>query len=201
MKADYSGKFVLRVSPDLHRRLNQEATAHHRSLNYLCVDLLKKALDEDLLLGKDSDHFQKYQPVVVQLRKKFKSSLLGVLIFGSQVTREATSSSDVDLFVVVDASVPIQRSLYRWWDEEVTWKGTAIVNPHFVHVPSSVKEAGSLWFEVALAHEVLWQNERRVPLFLEKLKEAVEDGRIRRHLTQGQPYWVWKDHEKQDARH
>ena len=40
----FSGKFVLRTSPNLHATLAQEAAQHGKSLNEMAVDLIKKGL-------------------------------------------------------------------------------------------------------------------------------------------------------------
>ena len=40
----FSGKFVLRTSPNLHATLAQEAAHHGKSLNEMAVDLIKKGL-------------------------------------------------------------------------------------------------------------------------------------------------------------
>jgi predicted HicB family RNase H-like nuclease len=39
----YSGKFILRTNPDLHKQLSIEALREGKSLNTYCVDLLKKS--------------------------------------------------------------------------------------------------------------------------------------------------------------
>lgn len=38
----FSGKFVLRISPELHRQLNLEAKKNNTSINSLIVETLKK---------------------------------------------------------------------------------------------------------------------------------------------------------------
>jgi predicted HicB family RNase H-like nuclease len=40
----FSGKFVLRLSPDLHRKLNIKAKTNHTSLNSYIVQILEKAM-------------------------------------------------------------------------------------------------------------------------------------------------------------
>ena len=42
-KKEFSGKFVLRVDPALHRRLALKAMAARESLNSFCVEALCKA--------------------------------------------------------------------------------------------------------------------------------------------------------------
>jgi len=41
-----SGKFVVRVSPDLHRRLSMQASAERKSLNTVVEQCLRKQVDE-----------------------------------------------------------------------------------------------------------------------------------------------------------
>jgi len=40
----FSGKFVLRISPELHRQLNLEAKKNNTSINSIIVETLKKAI-------------------------------------------------------------------------------------------------------------------------------------------------------------
>ena len=40
---DYSGKFVVRVGPELHKKLSIEALRSGRSLNAYCVDVLRES--------------------------------------------------------------------------------------------------------------------------------------------------------------
>ena len=89
-------------------------------------------------------------------------------MFGSRARGDAGPLSDVDLLVVVDAALPIARSLYRVWDQSLAGAPAlqelgASVNPHFVHLPRSCAGnsgdgGGSLWLEVALHGIVLWQR-------------------------------------------
>lgn len=41
----YSGKFVVRVEPQLHRAAAEKARLHHKSLNAFVHDTLEKAVD------------------------------------------------------------------------------------------------------------------------------------------------------------
>lgn len=192
VRHDYSGRFVLRLPSDLHRRLSTLALRARQSLNNLCLDLIHEGLKKS---DDKKSWKQKYHPLLHQLRGHFGRQLVGFLIFGSQITGEATLSSDVDFLVVLDKSVPLTRSLYHWWDEKIKTADDSL-SPQFVHIPSSAEEAGGIWFEIALSHEILWQKQKDVSNFLEKLNESVVKGRIRRYFQHGQPYWVWRDHEK-----
>jgi predicted nucleotidyltransferase len=113
--------------------------------------------------------------------------LEAVVLFGSQARGEARAGSDVDLLVVVSERREIDRSLYRLWDE---CNGATVVNPHFVHLPGDVFEAGSLWFEIAIEGIVLEDREGNVNRFLSRVRRAIANGQIRRGSVHGRPYWV-----------
>lgn len=185
-----SGKFVMRLSPAIHESLRREAARRGFSLNSLCEDLLRAGLQQQPSAGAGSE----YSFLLSPLQKRFGSNLLGIFIFGSQVTGEATASSDIDILVVLDRKVPLNRSLYRWWDQQMTAKLRGhVINPQFVHLPPVPEGAGGLWLEVALVHERVWEKGRQVSAFLRKLKQKIGEDAARRHLYQGQPYWVWRE--------
>lgn len=191
MRTEPSGKFVLRVAPEIHGELKVTASRLGKSLNEFCVDLLQKGL-HGKTAGKAS-LLPEGKKITSSLRKKFGRHLLGVLVFGSQARAEADPWSDVDLLIVVDETIPIERPLYRWWDEALEAGLPKSINPQFVRPPSDVREAGGLWFEVALAHEILWEKRGLVSDLLERLKETIASGAVRRYTTQGQPYWVRRE--------
>ena len=127
------------------------------------------------------------------VKSKWGKNLLGILLFGSQVTGEATASSDTDFLIVLSDEVPLTRSLYRYWDEHLVSDETASINPQFVHLPKSPHETGGLWFEAAMAGEILWDNGGVIRKFLEDVKKRVAADEIRRYWSNGQPYWAWRD--------
>ncbi|MBI2083255.1 MAG: toxin-antitoxin system HicB family antitoxin [Deltaproteobacteria bacterium] len=191
-----SGKFVLRIEPKFHRLLSQEAKRNKTSLNNLCASLLKKGLEKGEPVA---EKFAFLKPTVDQLKDHFGKNLLGVLVFGSQVTGEATESSDWDLLIILSNEIALTRSLYRWWDEEATLLGTIIVNPQFVHLPASLEEAGGLWFETACASHVMWEQGRVITDCLDQLREFIASDRVRRYWSQGQPYWVRQNEEQRSG--
>lgn len=192
-----SGKFVLRISPQLHRQLAREASRLGISLNQLCSNLLEKNPN---LEGLKRERFNFLDPILHETKQRFGKDLVGVAVFGSQVTGQATTGSDLDLLIVLALTVPIYRPLYSWWDEKITAPGATIVNPHFVHLPPTPEEAGSLWLEVAIAHEVLWQRENQLGRVITKILDRIASDRLRRYWSNGQPYWVRTD-EEQRPRH
>lgn len=183
----YSGKFVLRLPEVLHRRLDREAIRKGVSLNRLCCDLLQDGLGRPREKSEDP-----YAPLAALLRKKFGEDLLGVALFGSQVTGTATPESDFDFLIVLSSNVSLNRALYRWWDEAVVPVKGQEWNPQFVHLPASAYDAGGLWLDAALAHRHIWEKNGKVSAFFDKLRGLMNDDLVRRHHFQGQPYWVWR---------
>lgn len=191
---NYSGKFVIRMPPKLHQTLSQKAVKENKSLNKICTDLLKSALDTSS--SQLVDWKNKFEPTIKGLQKKFGDDLLGILLFGSQVSGQATSSSDWDFLIVLQESIPLQRMLYRWWDNQKEFVLQEKVNPQFVHLPLSPQKAGGLWFEVSLAYDILWEKSQKISQWMERLKKEIASDKIRRYWSNGHPFWVWKTHEK-----
>ena len=187
MNTGYSGKFVVRLPPELHQELAHEARSQKRSLNLVCLNLLSVGLRQEKAGGGRSE---RYQAVIPLAQKKFGRDLLTLAIFGSQVSGEATPLSDLDFLVVLSRQVPITRSLYRWWDEEVKVPEDEVWNPQFVTLPRSPEEAGGLWLEVAMAQKILWERGQVVSKFLGRLKKTIAKNEVRRYWSNGQPYWV-----------
>lgn len=182
----HSGKFVLRVDPKMHSQLVERAEAQGVSLNQLCADLLLRGLKGP---EPTAPWLQEAKGVLAKLKAKFEGDLLAVAAFGSQVQGTADTHSDLDLLVVVKPSVPIVRSLYLWW-EDLGLKGQMEVNPHFVHLPTEEKNSSGLFFEIALASEILYEKNKVLTKFLAKIKRMIDSGAIVRRFSNGHPYWV-----------
>lgn len=191
MKSAVSGKFILRLDPPLHEDLKRHALSEHVSLNSFCRKLLSEGLYQDRLGQTASD---KKSPLISALRKKFGDRFLGLVLFGSQARGETTSSSDVDFLIALDSTIPIQRSLYTWWDEKLNFDRRW--SPHFVNLPTVQGPVGGLWMEVALDGIVLFEKNRVVSDTLRRLRLEASSGRARRVVRQGHPFWVWENHEE-----
>lgn len=172
-----SGKFVLRVPPDLHSHLRSLAQKKGLSLNQLILKTLEK------------DSASNETPDFSWALTAWPHRILAIVKFGSQVRGEATERSDVDLLIVLDRAAELSPELYRKWtqtapDDFANW------NPQFVHLPRGIDDAGSLWFEVALEGEFLWEKDSSVREFIYKVKDAIASGRLIRKWSHGQPYWI-----------
>ena len=95
--------------------------------------------------------------------------------------------------------IPLTRSLYQWWDDQVLPPDQMIWNPQFVHLPSSAEQAGGLWFEIALAHQILLEKGGKISDLIASLNSLIADDQVRRYWSNGHPYWVWRNHEKHIA--
>lgn len=189
----YSGKFVLRIPDRLHKELSELSRAQGLSLNQVCTNLLKKGLS---VSDEEPEFIVFLNGIVDQLKDFFKGKLLGVVLFGSYATGLATSESDIDLLVVLDNSVPLIRSIYRWWDSKINWKGKIDVNPHFVHLPKDRQSATGIWFEVAQDGKIIYQKKDMVDRILLELNNYAKEGNIRKYISNGHSYWVRRHDEK-----
>jgi hypothetical protein len=176
-----SGRFVLRIEPDLHLSLRETAKAEGLSLNELCVRRL--ALPESRLPPEAGRAVAKAADVL-------GPALLGVVAFGSWARKELAARSDLDLLLVPDGGIGIDRSLYRRWDEApLAWEGHA-VEPHFAHLPAPEDRITGFWAEVALDGIVLFDRDLAVSRSLARLRRRIASGEITRRLIHGQTYWV-----------
>lgn len=192
----FSGKFVLRVPAELHKRLSLEASKKGVSLNQLCIAVLSSPpvpQEPDLAESLGSE-------ILPQLKDRFGEKLLGLIAFGSRIKGEATEASDVDFLIVLSRDIAVSRELYSWWDDNVHLNSNLTVNPHFVAYPDDVYQASGLWFEIAQAHRIIFQQARKMDDLMAELMTLISKGIIRRHWSNGHPYWIWRKNEEQDAR-
>lgn len=170
---------MLRVPPALHKKISKEASAEGQSLNSFLLNKIEK-----------TDGGAKYVGVVDQLKTQFQENLLAVLVFGSSVRGEAKATSDIDVLIVLDSSVTISRSIYSDWDNQILPKISDKYSPQFVHLPVQAEAAGSLWLEVALEGEFVFEKAPEVRRFVFLLKTLIAAGEFMRKLSHGHPYWV-----------
>ncbi|GEM_PF-1068566 len=189
-----SGKFVLRIPPALHSNLSFESHKRGLSLNQYCLEILESRFKKASAgLSSLLPHSKK---ISTKLHQKFGATFLGIIFFGSRVTGQSTENSDLDLLIVLDDSVLLKRSLYQWWDEQ-HFESPYPVNPHFVKLPSEVRQAGGIWLEAASSGKIFLDPKKKLSGFIKKLLEAIEKDYVQRAWSHGHPYWIWKSHEKQ----
>lgn len=182
-----SGRFVLRLDPQLHGLLREDARAAGVSLNDWC---------SSTLAAPGAAGLEAAAGVVQAIRSGLRDDLVGVVVYGSFARGEPATGSDVDVLVVLAEGVPITRALYRQWEGVLpAWNGRAI-DLHFVHLPDPVARTSGSWAEAAVGGIVLFENELRVSRRLIGIREHIAAGGLTRRMSQGQPYWI---HEATDA--
>lgn len=174
-----SGRFLLRMSPDLHDTLRSAAGAAGLSLNEYCV---RRLLTGGVVHGDAAALLSRAAAVTGQ-------RLVGLVLHGSWVRGDAASGSDIDALIVVERQVALSRSLYRAWDREPpTWSGRPL-DPHFVHLPAATTVSG-LWAEIATHGLTVFDRDGDLGACLARVRGAIADGRLRRRTAHGQPYWT-----------
>jgi hypothetical protein len=177
-----SGRFVLRMHPELHEALRKAADSLGMSLNDYCTRKLAAPVGNPAVLNGATGS-------IARAAELFGADLLGIVVFGSWVRDELTDRSDVDLLVVLESRLPLTRSLYRTWDQApVTWENRP-VEPHFVHLPAPGERVGGIWAEAALEGVVLLETGLRLSSRLSLIRRDIVCGRIVRGLAHGHPYW------------
>jgi len=171
-----SGKFVLRLDPETHQSLKEEAKAHGESLNSLCLRKLKGGANTAVGSEITDRIVQEFAPE-------------GLVLFGSVARGEASARSDVDLLIVLPQEVPISRKLYQQWDEVFRHVGDKY-SPQFVHLPKTQEVIGSIWLETALDGEILYDEKKLVKSVLIKIRSQIAEGRYLRKVSHGHSYWI-----------
>jgi len=183
-KTASSGRFVLRLDPDLHAQLRAAAQRDNTSLNAYCAGRLARSDAVGLSTLPEA------AAVTERAAQLFGDQLVGVAVYGSWARREAVAASDVDVLIVLEPEAQLVRDLYRRWDEEpVEWSGRP-VEPHFVTLAPPDRTVAGVWAEVALDGIVLIDPELRLSTRLVQVRHDIPAGRIVRRMSHGQPYWV-----------
>lgn len=178
-----SGRFLLRLPPDLHEALRRAAGESGLSLNeYCCRRLAAPA-------GNGPDR-EATAPAVGRACELVGDHLLAVVVYGSWARGEAQRESDVDLLVVVDSACPITREVYRRWDSRPVAIDGRAVDPHFVHLRDEDRSFTGLWAEAAMDGIVLFERDFVVSRYLGRVRREVTTGRLVRRTAHGQPYWA-----------
>lgn len=177
-----SGRFLLRIDPRLHALLRDEAARSDLSLNEYCA---RRLTAPGLAVGG---------PAVAAVQRAVavtEGRLRGILVFGSWARNELADDSDVDVLVVADSHLTLQRSLYARWDEAspVRWQGRR-VEPHFVHLPAADDRVTGLWAEAALDGVVLFDFDFSLSRHLVLIRKRILGGSLIRREIHGHPYWV-----------
>lgn len=177
-----SGRFVVRIDPNLHASLRENARAAGTSLNHHCArKLAAPRAPLDPTAGA----------VVRRAASVLGDSLLGVVAFGSWARGDESSTSDLDVLLITDDGVAISRSLYRQWDAgpELDWDGHE-VSPHFARLPPESEPVSGLWAEVAMDGLILFERGLVVSRHLARVRRRMLEGEISFRVVDGQPYWV-----------
>ncbi len=183
---------MVRLPPALHRRLRDRARGSGLSLNSLCVHLLEQGV-ATRSGGSPRGATAVHPEVLDAVERAWRGALVGVALFGSAARGDATEASDVDLLLVLEPGVPIERSLYDRWDEIVASERRPEfrrVSPQFVALPRSARDAGGIWLEVAREGIVLSDRDGRLARLLISLRDLAAEGAVLRRTVHGHPYWV-----------
>ena len=180
--AAHSGRFILRLPPLLHAALRAAAAAAGLSLNEYCVRRLA-------ITGPAVSLDPGAAALVHRASTLTGPALIGVILYGSWARGEAAGTSDVDVLIVVDETVPLTRDLYRRWDEAPVRWHSRLIDPHFVRRPRE-PVAGGVWAEAALDGVVLFEREWQLSASLGIIRRDIAAGRLVRRFVHGQPYWT-----------
>jgi predicted nucleotidyltransferase len=188
---------ILRVPPSLHQQLKQEARSADMSLNKRCLALLSgKARTSpvrhstlDLRHASSASSLTNaLKDLAARVLQTIGDDIEGLVLFGSFARGQELDRSDIDLLVVLNDGVSLDRDVYSRW-QFGKFSGRE-VSPLFVQIPAEGERIGGLWFEVALEGVVLFDRDLHLSRFLSRVRNYIASGRIRRMITHGHPYWV-----------
>lgn len=178
-----SGRFLLRLDPELHERLRTAAAAAALSLNDYCARRLATALPDAVLAAPLAE-------AVARAAGLFGETLVGLVLFGSFARGEERADSDIDLLIVIHRTVPLKRTLYGPWDDEPLFSNGRRIEPHLVHLPRPGARLTGFWAEIAIDGLVLFERGLTLSRRLAAMRRELLAGRLERRSAHGQPYWT-----------
>jgi predicted nucleotidyltransferase len=171
-------EFLVRLPLNIYEMAKVDADSRNISLNAFS----KQAISAGLSFPESFIQIQSL------LRSLYPEQVVSILIFGSTARGDAFESSDVDVLLVLDSKIPIDRDLYTRIDK-IKLNGKE-VSVSIVHLPIDVKNVGSLWLEVALDGIVLYDPDLKVSQFLTLVRQYILSGSVERKSSYGVPYWT-----------
>jgi len=185
-----SERFLLRLEPLLREKIARYAHQKKISINQACHTLLESGLNSEVDLKTE-------QSIVHDLQTLYQADdLQALILFGSIARGTATPESDYDLLLIFGNGTPIQRSLYKKFENAPLFENLMKslgreLNIQCVHYPESENDVGSLWREVALEGRILWARDKLgVAQLLSSIRSSLLEGKSIRKMYHGQPYWI-----------
>ena len=173
---------LLRLPADLHARLTASARNDGLSFNEYCV----RQLTAPPLAADNTGPRTK---VVTQGLSQFGGHLLGAIVMGSWARGDSAAASDIDVLLVLSHDTPLNRNLYRRWDETPQTIDGRAVDVHFVHLPDAGAPPTTVWCEAAVDGQVWYDRHGSVGARLAEVRRAIANGQVVRTFVHGQPYW------------
>jgi predicted nucleotidyltransferase len=127
--------------------------------------------------------------VVDRARAAFGARLRGIVALGSWARGDASSSSDIDVLLVLDPQTPLTRDLYRLWDREPLTFERRAVDAHVAHLSPPGSTPTAVWCEAAIDGIVWYDPDGTTEQRLREVRRAIADGIVVRRVAHGQPYW------------
>jgi predicted nucleotidyltransferase len=187
-----SGKFVVRLPPQVHQQLKSESLKRGLSLNELCQERL--SLPHQIQSQRSSPLPEIVLTEILATTKELKLPIQGIILFGSFARGEQDETSDIDILLILSTEKKIERALYQEWDLAFSnhrFFGPHEINVHFVYLPDDLKKCGSIWLECALEGLLVFEApEAKIQKKVLKIRNLIAQGRWRRKFAHGHPYWT-----------
>lgn len=175
----YQSRILLRLTSNIHAKLKARATERGRSINSLIEQYVIQGLNSGV------DH-ETWEALKKEAKRLYKKNLIGLLLFGSQARGDVHDQSDTDILIVVTPNIRIERDLYRPWDSRLADN----ISVNITNLPKTATDAGSLWLECALDAQIIYDPSAQIKTMLSCIRELITSGKVRRHVTHGQGFWV-----------
>ena len=194
-----SGKFVLRLDPEIHAQLIEIKEEKNISLNELCKGYITSSLYSSTRNATHSTIWTRLAWYCMRYFPDFN----GIVLFGSVARGEATENSDCDVAVILNRGANINRKLYKQWEvlEEAWEKEYGIplkfqnweLQPSIISLPELGTSTTSLWAELSIDGIVLSENKFSISRYLSFARREISSGKLIRKTSYGHGYWVYKE--------
>ncbi len=148
-----------------------------------------------------------YKEIKIFLKKIesfYQNNLISVVIFGSGGKGDITTSSDVDLFIVIKKSdLPFRKRITEFWEkvgDELNVKNFPLPVSPLIFTESEAKKFKPLYLDMLEGCLILYDKNNFIQKILKKVEKLLKENEIIRYQLKNKVYWRIGNEERLNQR-
>lgn len=144
--------------------------------------------------------YQEFQKIKHTLLNKIQDyygdNLLGVALFGSAARGDLTTSSDIDLVIVLrNNRYPMRKRVQEFWEnigEDITLIGYSFILSPLIYTLEEFQHICPFFLGFLEGLEILFEKDYSFSKLMQKLQEYLKSGKIKPRKLSGRLYWQYE---------